>query len=71
MTLKTVTELVCECGATGKHVRSENDQPYSKEWVRNDLEGFTGGGDDRDDTSIMTCQRCGRGGAIKVVNKKG
>lgn len=32
MTMRTITQLCCQCGHKGSIVESENDQPFSKEW---------------------------------------
>lgn len=65
MTMRTQTKLVCECGHTGVHTHSENDSPFSKDWNSYSLHGFSGGGEDKDDTSLMTCPKCGKTGKVK------
>jgi len=67
MTMRTRTPLICECGNTGCHIHSENDQPYSKSWDSYRLEGFSGGGQDRDDLATMTCEKCGQTGKVKYA----
>jgi len=65
MTMRTRTSLICECGHTGKHTHSENDQPYSKMWDSYELEGFDGGGKDKDNLSQMTCPKCRKTGKVR------
>lgn len=67
MTMRTVTKLRCDCGHEGRHVLSENDQPYSKMWERNDLEGFTGGGESKSDRIQMRCPSCGKTGKVRLA----
>jgi hypothetical protein len=65
MTMRTRTALICECGQTGTHTHSENDQPYSKMWDMYNLEGFNGGGKDQAELSLMTCLKCGKTGKVR------
>jgi hypothetical protein len=67
MTMRTQIDLICECGHKGWHLHSENDQPYSKLWDSYSLEGFSGGGKDKDDLSKMTCQKCGETGKVRYA----
>lgn len=69
MTMRTRSPLICECGNTGVHIHSENDQPYSEPWDRYELIGFTGGGKHRDDVSLMKCLGCGEIGRVKFATK--
>ncbi len=70
MTMHTRTALVCECGHTGLVHTRENDQPYSIEWVRHELEGFTGNGADEKDRGDLLqvmnprCPKCGQTGKV-------
>lgn len=63
--MRTRTKLVCDCGHEGCHTHSENDQPYSQNWNSYKLEGFSGGGPERDDLATMTCQKCGKTGKVQ------
>ena len=65
MTMRTRSPLICECGQTGAHILSENDQPYSKMWERNELEGFSGGGEKHMDPKQMYCPSCKQTGKIR------
>lgn len=67
MTTRTRTNLICECGHKGQHILSENDQPYSKMWESNRLEGFNGGGPQQDNVAMMTCPNCGRTGKVSTT----
>jgi hypothetical protein len=67
MTMRTVTKLKCECGHEGRHVLSENDQPYSEMWESNSLEGFNGGGKDGSDCAKMHCPACGKTGRVMRI----
>jgi hypothetical protein len=65
MTLRTMTTLKCVCGYTGVLRTSENDQPYSAEWVSHKLEGFGGTVSDLGGTDEVQCPNCGQIGQIK------
>lgn len=40
MAMRTVIRYRCQNGHEGKRIDSENDQPYSKEWHSQRLEGM-------------------------------
>ena len=65
MTMRTRTDYVCECGATAHSILSENDQPYSKNWEREDFYGdITVQGLPREQ---WRCLKCGQTGKIKTT----
>lgn len=75
MTMRTRRAIVCECGHVGYIHTRENDQPYSAEWVRHELEGFVGNcADEKDRGDLLKvmnprCPKCGQDG--KVTYAKG
>lgn len=42
MSTRSTDALICECGHTGLLKSRESDQPYGADWVRHELEGFSG-----------------------------
>jgi hypothetical protein len=67
MTTRTRTKLLCECGHTGIHTHSENDQPNSTNSERFGLKGFSGDGEYKWDTEKMLCPQCGMTAKVKEV----
>ena len=67
MTLRTVTQLKCECGHKGTYTLSENDQPNGTPWESHTLQGFMGGGVHESDQTKMHCPACRQVGKVKRV----
>lgn len=44
MTMRTKTEVVCQCGHVGYIKTAENDQPYSQMYIHCTLEGLNSRG---------------------------
>lgn len=64
MTMRTITKLLCTCGHTGSIVESENDQPYSKEWLSTSLRELEHKGQYTGKNSLFSrmrpsCPKCG------------
>ena len=68
MTLRTTSNLKCECGHEGTLSSAENDQPYSIPWVRHDLNGFSGTIADWQ-LDRLRCPSCGQEGRVEYVEE--
>ncbi len=69
MTLRTTSKLICECGHTGTLRTSENDAPYSSNWVSHKLEGFRGSVSEDGELTDVTCLECGKTGKVTYAPK--
>jgi hypothetical protein len=65
MTARSKIALICECGKSGAHVHSENNQANSACWHSYSLEGFSGGGSNSDDLTTVFCPKCGQTGKVR------
>ena len=59
---------VCECGKTGGHIQSKSDDSGGSTWDFCSLEGFAGGGQEKDDLTSIFCPRCGEIGKVRPVS---
>lgn len=63
--MRTRTNYACDCGAAAYSILSENDQPYSKMWEREDYYGEIAiQGRPREQ---WHCRSCGQSGKVKVT----
>lgn len=63
MTMRTITQVCCECGHRGAIVESENDQPFSKEWSSTSLRELESNGEYRGSNKLFqrmkpSCPKC-------------
>src|SRR6185437_12211314 len=62
------TALMCECGKRGARIQSKNDDPAASTGDLCSLEGFAGGGQEKDDLTSIFCPRCGEIGKVRPVS---
>ena len=59
MTMRTSQHYVCPNGHQGEEKTSENDQPYSKSWIKVSVKGMKDGPKDGNGCDTYLCETCG------------